>query len=59
MKEFCCGDVVAGCSARFTGATNEEILAAVARHAREDHGLESVPDALVTQVVAAIRPVAA
>lgn len=59
MKEFCCGDVVAGCTARFTGATNEEILMAVARHAKEDHGLSEVPAALVSQVVAAIRPLAA
>ncbi len=59
MKEFCCGDVVAGCSARFTGATNEEILAAVAHHARHDHGLDEVPPALVERVVAAIKTQAA
>ena len=58
MKEFSCGDVVPGCSARFTGATNEEILSAVAKHAREDHGLEAVPPALIDQVIAAIRQAA-
>ena len=58
MKEFSCGDVVAGCTARFRGNSNEEILAAVAKHAREDHGLTSVPPALVEQVLAAIREAA-
>ncbi|MEZ5287350.1 MAG: DUF1059 domain-containing protein [Vicinamibacterales bacterium] len=58
MKEFCCGDVVPGCTARFTGTTNEEILASVARHAREDHGLTEVPAELVQRVVACIRPAA-
>lgn len=55
MKEFCCGDVVAGCEVRFKGTTNEEILKAVAVHAREGHGLTDVPQSLVDQVVAAIR----
>ena len=56
MKEFCCGDVVAGCKARFTGTTNEEILKQVAVHARDGHGLTGVPQSLVDQGVAAIRP---
>lgn len=55
MKEFCCGDVVPGCTARFRGETDEEILEQVARHAHDDHGLEQVPQALVDQVLASIR----
>ncbi|MET0556428.1 MAG: DUF1059 domain-containing protein [Vicinamibacteria bacterium] len=58
MKEFRCGDVVAGCQARFTGSTDDEILKAVAEHAREGHGLTEVPPSLVDQVVAAIRTTA-
>ena len=49
MKEFCCGDVVPGCTARFHGS-EDEILAAVAVHAREAHGLDEVTPELVAQV---------
>ena len=53
MKEFCCGDVVPGCTARFHGS-EEDILAAVAVHAREDHGVEDISPELVAQVRAHI-----
>ena len=57
MKTFSCGDVVPGCDARFVCATDDEILAEVARHAAEDHGLTTVPPELVEAVRAAVRPV--
>lgn len=50
MKQFSCGAVVPGCTATFSGETEEEILTHVAQHAKEDHGMESVPDEVVTQV---------
>jgi len=49
MKAFRCGDVVPGCARAFTG-TEDEILAQVARHAQEDHGLTEIPAELVEQV---------
>lgn len=55
MKEFACGDLIPGCSARFTAPTNEGILEQVAHHARHDHGLVSVPDDLVANVLSHIR----
>lgn len=55
MKHFSCGDVVPGCTQTFRGETEQDILSQVAGHARGDHGLEHVPDALVQQVRAAIR----
>lgn len=58
MKEFCCGDVVPGCSAKFRGASTDEILAAVAEHARTAHGMMTVPPEVVTQVRGFIRNVA-
>ncbi len=58
MKNFRCGDVVPGCTRAFTG-TEEDILALVAVHAREDHGLAEVPAELVSQVRAAMTLVAA
>ena len=54
MKEFACGDVVPGCTARFSGDV-DGILGQVAAHARADHGLHDVPPALVAQVLAAIH----
>lgn len=54
MKTFACGQVVPGCRATFRADTDEQILAAVAVHAREDHRLESVPPELVDQVRAGI-----
>jgi predicted small metal-binding protein len=50
MKQFSCGDVVPGCQRRFTGATEQDILSAVAVHAQADHGLTEIPASLVEQV---------
>jgi predicted small metal-binding protein len=54
MKTFACGSVVPGCTASFHAETENEILAAVAAHARDDHGLTDVPAELVAQVRANI-----
>ena len=54
MKRFACGDVVPGCSTSFTCRTDDEILAEVARHAADVHGLETVPDDVVEAVKAKI-----
>ncbi len=50
MKQFSCGDVVPGCTARFLGSTDEEILSAVADHARRDHGMTDIPVSVITMV---------
>ncbi|TFV52765.1 DUF1059 domain-containing protein [Geodermatophilus sp. DF01-2] len=57
MKQFACGDVVPSCGRTFTAPADDDILTAVAGHAREDHGLAEVPAGLVDQVRAAIRTV--
>jgi predicted small metal-binding protein len=57
MKRFRCGDVVPGCTAVFHDHTDDAILAAVAVHAREGHGLTEIPDALVAQVRSLIHDV--
>ena len=54
MKSFSCGSVVPGCTAHFTADDEQGILAQVAHHAREDHGMTEVPAELVDQVRAAI-----
>lgn len=55
MKRFRCGDVVAGCTASFTG-TADDIVLLVSEHARQEHKLETVPPELITQVRAAMQP---
>ena len=57
MKQFACGDIVPGCTAEYRLATEEAILAAVARHAKEAHGIEDVSDEMVAEVRARIRTV--
>jgi predicted small metal-binding protein len=54
MKTFACGSVVPGCVATFEAATEQEILAQVAAHARHDHGMDEVPPPVVEQVLANI-----
>lgn len=55
MKTFACGDVVPGCGARFSGTSNEDILAQVGAHAARDHGLRDIPQGLVDAVLAGIH----
>jgi predicted small metal-binding protein len=50
MKQFSCGAVVPGCTARFSGESDEDILTQVAQHAKADHGMDDVPDEVVAQV---------
>jgi predicted small metal-binding protein len=57
VKQFACGDVVPSCGRTFTAPTDDDILTAVAGHARDDHGLSDIPTRLVAQVRAAIRTV--
>ena len=54
MKSFSCGEIVPDCPVVFTGQSYEELLRQVAEHAREVHGLLSVPP----EVTAAVRAAA-
>ena len=54
MKQFACGTVVDGCDGVVTGETDDDVLAAAARHAAEAHGLTEVPEELVNQIRAGI-----
>jgi predicted small metal-binding protein len=58
MKEFCCGDVVPGCKARFRTETEEQLMQQVAAHAGEVHGLHAIPAELAALVRQNIRDVA-
>lgn len=55
MKQFSCGAVVPGCTATFTGDSDDDILGQVATHAKEDHGMDEVPDDVAEAVKANIQ----
>ena len=59
MKQFSCGSVVPGCTASFHAPDEAGILAQVAVHARDEHGITEVPAELVDAVRERITPVAA
>lgn len=54
MKQFACSSVVDGCDGVVTGDTEDEVLAGVAAHARDAHGMDEVPDELIARVRAGI-----
>ncbi len=54
MKQFACATVVDGCDGVVTGATDDEVLAAAAVHAKEAHGMSDVPPELVSAIQAGI-----
>lgn len=58
MKQFSCGHVVPGCHATFQEDSEDQILEKVAVHAREAHGMDTVPDDVVAQVRSHIVEVA-
>lgn len=55
MKQFSCGAVVPGCTATFTGDSDDDILGQVATHAKEDHGMAEVPAEVADAVKANIE----
>jgi predicted small metal-binding protein len=54
VKTSSCGEIVPDCRRVFTGRDHEELLQQVADHAREVHGLVTVP----TEVIATVRAAA-
>ncbi len=55
MKVFACGDVIPDCEELVRGETDEDVLRLVAEHARNGHGIDPVPEAVVAQVRRRIR----
>ena len=49
-----CGDVVPGCTTRLEAASEDELMAKVADHAGEAHGVTEVTPELAEQVKGAI-----
>lgn len=54
-KVLKCADVTGNCPEVVRGQSETEIMEQVARHAKEQHGLETVPPELVSKAKAAIQ----
>jgi predicted small metal-binding protein len=54
MKEFRCGELIPGCEAAFRGDTEDEVLAQVGDHARDEHGMDEVPPEVVDRIRASM-----
>ena len=54
-KQIACGAVVPGCSWKASAPTEQELLAKVAQHAQESHGVQEVTPELAARVKAAIQ----
>ena len=54
-KHLSCNDVMAGCGVTISAATEEELLAKAAVHARKDHGVEQITPELAEKVKSAIE----
>lgn len=57
MKAIRCRDVGVNCDFECRGATVEEVMAKVAKHALTAHGMKEIPKEKVAQVRAAIHDV--
>jgi predicted small metal-binding protein len=54
-KMMKCGDIVPGCNYVARGQDEDEVLAHAAEHAKRDHGMESIPEDVLSKVKSAIR----
>ncbi len=54
MKAFLCGVLVPGCEAGFEAETEPELLAQIAAHARDEHGMHEVPPEVLDAIRATI-----
>jgi predicted small metal-binding protein len=50
-----CGDVVEGCATTFEAGSEDELMARVADHARDDHGVTEISPELAEQVKGAVK----
>ncbi len=54
-KVLKCADVTGTCPEVIRGQTEDEVLQAAAKHARDQHGMAELPPEVVAKVKAAIR----
>jgi predicted small metal-binding protein len=54
-KVLKCGDLMAGCKAVLEGKDEAEVMAKGAEHAKQAHGMSSIPPEMLPKVKAAIK----
>lgn len=54
-KKIDCSDIVVGCAVTVHGQSEDEVLKAIAEHARAAHGVREVTPELLAKVKAAVR----
>jgi predicted small metal-binding protein len=54
-KSISCRDVGVDCDFKAKGKTVDEVLQACVQHAKQAHGMDSIPPEMVAKVQAAIR----
>jgi predicted small metal-binding protein len=57
MKQFKCDDVVPGCQWVTRSDDEQELLARIGDHARDEHGMDEVPPEVVDQIHGVITDV--
>ncbi|MDP9050674.1 MAG: DUF1059 domain-containing protein [Acidobacteriota bacterium] len=50
-----CNDLMPGCPYEAKGATEGDVLAQAAEHAKTAHGITEIPDVMMAQVQSAIQ----
>ncbi len=50
-----CGEVVPGCTTKLEAGSEDELMAKVADHARDEHGVTEITPELAEQVKGAVR----
>lgn len=56
-KEIRCRDVGVDCDFVAQGKDEQELMTKVGEHAKNDHGIQTIPDELMSKVKAAIHDV--
>jgi predicted small metal-binding protein len=54
-KVLRCNDLMPGCPYEAKGASEDEVLAKAAEHAKTAHGITEIPAGMLSQVKGAIR----
>jgi predicted small metal-binding protein len=57
MKQFRCGDVVPGCQWVARSDDEQELMARIGDHARDEHGMDEVPPEVADQIHGVITDV--
>ncbi len=54
-KMLRCGDLMPGCNAVMEGKDEQEVMSKAAAHAKEKHGMQTIPPDVASKVKGAIK----